>query len=707
MFRFLFSFGLFLSASLLFVIQPMAAKILLPIYGGTPAVWTVCLLFFQTLLLVSYGYAWILSRLTQAHHWRLLHLIVCGASLLGLPMRLLPAPESGLPELVILKTLLLQLGLPMLVVGASAPLLQYAYGQMASRPKSDPYFLYAASNAGSLLALLSYPWLIERFSTVTQQFFAWNMMYLAYVVLLGLMLLGVRYQPTSVSRISGEQVSFRQKGRWVFMSFIPCSLMMGVTFYITTDVAATPLFWVLPLALYLLSFVLTFSSKPLIPHAWVVRHSLLFFIFPMLGFIVGLHQIPIWQLITFHLIGFFMLAMLFHGELAKTRPSVSRLTTFYFCLAIGGVLAGLFNGMLAPLWMNHAYEYPIVMLAALLGIPMKRLRHGWVVPLLIGMVLLINFYLPDAGGLHWIKEHHVLEILALAALFIWVRSAPSLFAGMSVLFLFVLVPGFKSHEILSQQRNFYGIKQVFAQKGAHVLMSQSTIHGFQVQDGTHASDGARAYYGPVMPIVERLQLTHPSVRAMVMGLGTGMMACQFRTQDFVTLVEIDRQVIDIAKNPNLFTYLKDCADHASVVEGDGRMVIQQAADASYDLLVLDAFSSDAIPVHLLTKEAFLLYQQKMASDGVILANISNRHLQVLPVLTAIGRQLDLIVLHRRAPGNPKLGQLASEWVLLTTDESIASSLIAHEHWRFVAEQASLLWTDDYTNLVPFIKWLPS
>ena len=704
MHRFFFPLSLFLSATLLFIVQPMVAKVLLPIYGGTPAVWTVCMLFFQALLLVAYSYAWVLSRLSGTRWWRIVHLVVCLLSLCALPLVFKPMSSAGIPELQILSHLLLQLGLPLLVVGASAPLLQFAYSQTSGKRAADPYFLYVASNCGSLLALLSYPWLIERYSGVNQQFYGWNILYLVYLGFLFYLMLTVRYKPFIKSTEKTMKIEWQRRALWIFFSFVPCSLMLGVTFYISTDVAATPLFWVLPLALYLFSFVVTFASKPIISHAWVIRNTLFILIFPILGFILGANQVQAMQLIGANLAGFFILALLCHGELVRVRPQAQHLTTFYFCMSLGGVLAGVFNGLLAPRLFTHAYEYPLVFLLALLCIPVKATAKRWLMPGIVLGLLLFNYYFlnPIWGG--WVKDHHVLEILALSLIVIWPGNKRSLFVSMAILFVFIWMPWFKPTEVLSQQRNFYGVKQVFSQAGAHVLLSQSTIHGFQVLEDEHPTDGARAYYGAVFPVVQRLQELHQPLHAMVLGLGTGIMACQFRDQDKLTVVEIDEQVIDIAKDTALFTYLRDCSPQISLVKDDGLLAATHATDGAYELLVMDAFNSDAIPVHLLTLEAFAIYKQKITSDGVILVNMSNRHLRILPVLTGAARALDMIVLHKSQSANGGLGQFAAEWALLTTNERLAGHLLGEPGWRFVTEDDTQLWTNDYSNLIPLIKW---
>ena len=711
MYMFLFPLSLFLSASLLFVIQPMVAKVLLPLYGGTPALWTVCMLFFQALLLIGYSYAWVLSRIDGKYSWRIIHLAVCLLSICTLPLVLLPKVQLGIPEFDIFSSLLFQLGLPLLVVASSAPLLQYAYSKTASERADDPYFLYVASNIGSLLALLSYPWLVERFFGINQQFQWWNIIYLVYLILLAYILLTVHYKPKVDTLAKDKAISWKSKANWIFLSFIPCSLMLGVTFYISTDVAATPLFWVLPLALYLLSFVITFAKKPIISHEWIGRNALIFMVFPILGFIIGINTIKVMEVVTFNLLAFFTMALLSHGKLNNLRPKSSQLTTFYFCLSFGGVLAGIFNGFIAPRIFSHAYEYPLVLLLSLLIIPIsKSSRFSWPfmqklmgLPFIIFILLVINYYIPDNGFTRTLDSLHVIEILALLLIVVLSNSTKILFLSMTILFFYIFSPLFNKTEVLSQQRNFYGVKQVFKYKGAHVLMSQSTLHGFQVALENNPVDGARAYYGAVLPVVEELQNLYQPLHATILGLGTGIMACQFHEQDKLTIVEIDEQVIDIAKNNDLFTYLRDCPPQPTIIKDDGLIAAKRVAESSQEIIVMDAFNSDAIPVHLLTLEAFAVYKQKINANGVILVNMTNRHLNILPVITGAGRALDLIVLHKAQSANNSLGQFPAEWALLTSNERLAGKLISSLGWQFVASNNTQLWTNDYSNLIPLLK----
>ncbi len=698
-----FATSLFLSAFLVFAIQPLAAKIILPIYGGTPAVWTLCMLFFQLELLGSYAYVWLLSRFKNPMMWRLIHLLVIGLSLLTFPLHLTPSLGKGAPELLLLKFLLEQLGLPLLVVGASAPLLQFAYSQTKAKGANDPYFLYVLSNLGSLLALLSYPLIIERYIGLNQQVHYWTIFFAIYLISLVFVFFFVSYSSQSTKAVAKEKVKPLEILRWIAYSFIPCSLMLGLTFYITTDVAATPLFWILPLSLYLLSFVITFAKRPLISHDWVMRNCLFFIIFPIIGFIFGANLLQIWQLILFHLSCFFILALLYHGELVKIRPPVSHLTSFYLCIALGGVLGGIFNGLIAPRLFSSAFEYPLIFALSLLCIRLPQSKGRGYVPFIVLVLFLINYFLPDQGLGQWFKSNHVLEILALSLLIIWPKNKINFYSGLIIIFVFLFGPWFKQSEILNQQRNFYGVKQVLLSKGMRVLVSQSTLHGFQMLNLDKFESSKMAYYGTTMPVIKALQKKKKSLHAIIIGLGTGMMACQFRAEDKVIMIDIDEQVIKIAHQ--YFSYLKDCPPSISIVHDDGRIALNDGEAGSAELLVIDAFSSDAIPTHFLTLEAFKLYRQKMAANGVILINISNRHLKLLPVVLAAGWQLDLLVLHKIQETNLEAGKLRAEWVLLTANEQLGMELIGKEGWRFVAERDAELWTDDHSNLLPLMKWI--
>lgn len=600
----LYPIALSLSAFLFFVIQPVVAKFLLSAYGGTPAVWLVTMLFFQTLLLGAYAYTWIVSRFIHFKSTQIIYLILMIICLTLWPFKFAPLLSLTIPEFSILNVLICQLGLPLLLIGSTAPFLQFLSGKIYN--KRDPYSLYVASNIGSLLALLSYPWIIERFSSLSQQLSYWNYGFIGYFLLMSIILINVlmfKFPAESNIKYSPD-TAWMTKICWIGYSFIPCSLMLSVTFYITTDIAATPLFWIIPLSLYLLSFIVTFIQTPIIPLQWIKKNRLFFFALPIITFIVDPQFTPVIPLILIHLINFFIVGLLFHRELFYLRPSPEHLPLFYLYMALGGVLAGLFNSLLAPYMFNSTYEYPLVLLLTWIVLPLKPFKKTNILLMTVGP-LTVGYVLSVLLGVSW----------------------------------------FKADTILYQQRNFFGVKQVIAKASAHALIHQNTLHGLQFMNDT--KNGALAYYAPMKNLVSYLEQIAGQLNTFIIGLGTGSMICHFNAQSLLQIAEIDEQVIKLANNPNLFSYLRDCPAQVKTRVGDGRHLLHKQRDNSLDLLVIDAFSSDAIPTHLLTLEAFQLYEKKLIMNGSILLNVSNRHIDLLPVVTSAGQQLDLIVLHKK------------------------------------------------------------
>ena len=704
--RFLFPLNLFLGAFLLFSIQPMAAKVLLPLYGGAPEIWTVCMLFFQGILLMAYAYISLFPLIRKVRMWSLLHLSLISCSLFVIPIFFHPTLLSPQPQFNILFNLLLQLGLPLLVVGSSAPLLQFLYSQTTNKGSSDPYFLYSASNLGSLIALLSYPWLIEQFIGLDKQFQIWNILYLIYISLLLSIFFLFNYTPLPPSTVKNKPWPWRSMMMWCSLSFIPCSLMLGVSLYITTDVSATPLFWIIPLVLYLLSFILTFTNKPLISPAWIKRNVLLFIVFVILSFILGNNHMAL-QSTVLHLAGFFMLALLCHNELYNRRPATQELTLFYFCLALGGVAAGIANGIIAPRLFNQIFEYPITILLSFFVIPVEQSKTKlWKAPIVLGL-LILSYYLPEfkidahiSSAAINIIDMGILFVAAVIA-FIGYKNKYDLILSVGFILFFTFLPKV-DWQVLTQQRNFYGVKRVIKKEQLHVLINQSTVHGVQNM-ANKSSRGGSSYYTPVKEVIHVMQKSSNTLTSTIIGLGTGTALCQYNSNDKVTMIEIDPQVIDIAKNKSLFTYMHDCLPNITLLNADGRIAMGTLKNASQDVIVLDAFSSDAIPIHLMTLEAFTLYKQKLTANGVILINLSNRYLNLLPVVNSLGRSLDMMVFYNNHKGNAKEQQLDSQWALLTTNEQLTAQIIALK-WRFLASNQQRLWTDNYSNIIPLLKF---
>lgn len=679
----------------------MAAKTLLPIYGGTPGIWTVCMLFFQGILLLAYGYVTLFPLIPKSKWWCILHTVLIGFSLIVMPIFFRPDFWVTQPEQNILYNLIIQLGLPLLVVGASAPLLQFLYSQTSNKRASDPYFLYSASNLGSLIALVMYPWLIENYIGLTNQFRFWNILYFIYIAGFLMLLFLCPYTPQNNKREFNRTWSWSSLMTWIFLSFVPCSLMLGVTLFITTDVAATPLFWVLPLILYLLTFILSFTTKPLISLFWIKNNVLVWLIFIILGFIFGTHLLKAWQLILFNLAGFFIIALMCHTKLYESRPAPQELTLFYFCLALGGVLAGIVNGVLAPHLLNQVYEYPLAIVLSLFALSEMKARKGfWAFPF-VTLILALPYFIPEFNWYRF-SSFQIAAFIATPVIFLGHKNKADLIISMAIL-LFCVFFIFKLEENnLLQQRNFYGVKRVVEIENMHVLINQSTAHGLQYMDDKKLK-GTSSYYGGIENAINLIQQSNNSLNVTLVGLGTGTSLCQFRSNDTVNVIEIDPQVIDLATNNLLFTYLRDCLPKKNMFNEDGRIAINQLPDSSQNLIILDAFSSDAVPVHLITLEAVTLYKQKLTSDGSILINLTNRHLDLVPVINAIARSLGLMIFYINHHGDIKKQQFDSQWILLTDNESLHPAL-TKLGWRFLINNKQFLWTDDYSNIIPLLRW---
>lgn len=713
---YLFSVSLFWGAFLLFGIQPMVAKALLPIYGGAPSVWTVCVLFFQLALFAAYTYVAVLGKLKSFKVWRIIHSLVFLISLFFIPLYLNPSSTSKIPEIDIIKNLLLCIGFPLLILGASAPLLQFAYSQTKAKYAKDPYYLYSASNAGSLLALLLYPFLFERFFGLQIQFLVWNGAYIIYILMMLIILYRYDYldfsADISLRLSSSDPLSLKRILYWIMLSAIPCSLMMGVTLYISTDIAATPLFWIIPLALYLLTYILAFSNNSKIPFAWFERNALFFVIFIILGFILSSHQLKAWQHISFNLVGFFVLALLCHRKLFLTRPSSTRLPLYYWCIALGGLLAGIFNGIIASNLFLDIYEYPIALLIGLLMLPeialnkhkfsvtsIKEFKNLWLIPISICITFLLITRLPHFNWYTFSLTQ--ITTIVILALVIWAHTSHlNLVLSLAVLLIVIYLPSFQENNIFLQKRNFFGVKKVIAREGIRAFMSQSTLHG--LQEPLDQMYGISSYYGALEPVLSHLKTLYPVLNVQIIGLGIGTLACQFRQNDSVNIIEIDKQVIDIAHNESFFNYLSHCPVKAKVTENDGRLAMEKISTGSQDIIIMDAFSSDAIPVHLITKEAFELYSQKLKKEGVIIVNLSNRHLNLYPVIIKIGQELDMMVFGIYHQGDPSKRQYSSQWALLTKNENLLMQL-HRSNWHFMTSQMKDTWTDDYSNLIPLLK----
>jgi hypothetical protein len=719
----LFKSAAFLSAFLLFCVQPMIAKMVLPQFGGSPAVWNTCMVFFQAALLAAYGIAHATSGWLDARRQSLLHL-----GLLTLPITALPiaAPASlavgGDPSLRLLGLLVTAAGLPFFVVATTAPLLQRWFAATGDRRAGDPYFLYATSNVGSLLALVGYVTLIERNLTLGAQARLWAAGYGIFASLIIACAVALWRAPTSeCGPEGGKRIGARERARWVVLSFAPSSLLLGVTTYLTTDLTPVPLLWVVPLTLYLLSFILAFAPPP----AWVARGCALALppaIVAALAVMVLPSSVPHWATFLVHLVTFFLAATACHAELARRRPAACRLTEFYLSIALGGVLGGLFNALIAPVIFSWAAEYPLgLALAALLApaagarvFPREaRARAGLVLDVILPLLPGSAAYLATRL---WVGSSPTLFLLVpLAACLLFVLS-PLRFALSLAIFAMVNADcQDTSRKVVIRERSFFGILRVSADfpAGMNTLAHGDTIHGMQRRSPVASVRRLPLMYyfptGPIGQVFEAYYRTPVVQRVCVVGLGVGSLAAYGMTGQEFTFFEIDPAVERIARTTTYFHYLEDCRASWRVVRGDARLSLGNEANGSYGLIVLDAFSGDAIPMHLLTREALRIYLSKLADGGLVALHISNSYLDLEPAVRDLARDAGLVGLDQNEATVPlneyNQGRMASHWVVLARRRADLSRLAGRPGWRPLSgPPAATVWTDDFTDLLSLMRW---
>lgn len=759
----LFTSAVFLSAGLLFLVQPMVAKTLLPLLGGSPAVWNTCMVFFQVALLAGYVYAHLLSTRIPARLQWAVHLCVLGAGVAALPIAL-PAALSGGPEssdpptLWLLIALAWTAGLPFFAVASAGPLLQRWFSRTGHRSAGDPYFLYAASNAGSMLGLLSYPLLVEPGLDLGGQAAAWAGGFVVFAVLaLGCGVAASKGASDGRSldaREKTERLSVNRRCWWVFLAFVPSSLLLGSTQHLSTDVAAVPLLWVLPLTLYLASFIVVFSSGKIaasVRDRWTARVTP----YVMVGVVVlftGQLRDPIWGIAAVHLVALSVLCVLCHGRLAEDRPGASRLTEFYLFMSLGGAMGGLFNALAAPLLFDDVHEYPIALALACLAMPAAGHFHGfgakleaWIagnrvmsVPgaAFVSFVALMLVYLTLGDAVRAAEPQAADRVLAGAAalgiglLLLVTRGTPAAMGAVvgSGLLFAQLSDGMRRVDVVYRERTFFGVHEVYDQLRAgpdggpvawRVLMHGTTIHGMEQIDAPRPTPPSN-YYHPTGPLGEVMQLymfderfEAAPMRIGIVGLGVGATAAYARPGDTLRIFEIDPAVVRIATDPGLYTYVEQARQRGvetEIVIGDGRRELAREQDGFYDVLILDAFSSDAIPVHLLTQDAIAMYAEKLAPGGVMMFHISNRHLELGPVFAGAGAELGLAVrgkIDDRISEQQRHEQKQrSTWVAVARTEKPLETLLIGRGWIPLVddEDDPVRWTDSYSNILDVLDW---
>ena len=721
----LYGLVVFAAAWLVFWIQPLAVRGVLPVLGGSPAVWNTAMVFFQSALLAGYALAHLLvRRFSPAGQLAVLAALWAGVAL-AFPvggLRLLGETPDGLPPtLWLLGTLAGALGVAFVAASSLTPLVQAWLARAGvGTASADPYFLYSASNAGSAGALLAYPFLLEAFFGLDQQAWLWSAALLGLAPFLLVLWLASTPDraavPAAVSPASGSAKKLPVV-RILTLSAIPSALLLAITRYLTTDVAAVPLLWIVPLVLYLGSFVHAFARRKLIPQRILVR-----LVAPALVLLAVMYPLTRTILVfgLVHLLVFTLAALYCHGALARLRPPTSDLTRFYLLMSTGGLVGGLLVALVAPLVFVDVYEYPIALalVAALLPAAPFALRrvHIIVATVALGVVVgglaAVHGNAGDSGdgfSALIIGACVVLVTFAAPALLV-LRSRPALLAGalLAVFFVPAAIPrGGDVH--VARDRTFFGVYRIVEADGVRTFNHGTTLHGSQWPRDDGTIESRSTYYGIGTPYFELLtSLAHrPSPQTIgLAGLGTGSLACYARPGDDVRVYEIDPVVVRLARTH--FAALRDCAPDAAVAVGDARLLLERES-VPLDFLALDTFSSDSIPVHMLTVEAFQIYLRVLAPEGILAVHISNRHLDLEPVIAALAERFGLAARIKRhtAPENvpPPQPSTSSTVVVVARDESTIQALDLDEGWVALGSPDRVrIWTDDYTSIVPLLRW---
>lgn len=688
----------FLASLLIFWVELMVAKMLLPSFGGSASVWNTALVFFQLNLLAGYAFAHLLARFDSRRHKTIQAALVL-VPLLTLPVAL-PAfldTSSGAPALAVLIALTLMVGAPFFALATASPTLQAWFSHSSHPRASDPYFLYALSNVGSLVGLLGYPVVVERLLSLRTQTTLWAIGYglFAVATLAGTRLVG-RWERDGAVAQTSDRPTLKRRVSWAAVAFVPSLALMGVTRHLSTDVAAFPLLWTVPLALYLGSFSITFRDGG---EFWTElgARGLRLLVVPA-ALIAFLNTRALWFTVALPLVLLCAVALAGHGRVYRDRPPARWLTHFYLWVSIGGAAGGLFAALVAPVVFDFVAEYPLslVLAALVVGRPLRSKAPPVVATLAVAAFAV-------AAGL-------LMGDLQMRVLFFGVAGVVAT-VWMSRRWLAVVVAAILAASMLSgttnvveADRTFFGVYRVHDNGDSRMLMSGTTSHGSQLfEDGRGLSDSLSYYHpdGPLGDVMTGVMGGEADLDVGVIGLGVGSMVGYARPDDDYTFYEIDPLVEEIARNPDHFTLLDDTPADVDVIIGDGRIELERQ-QASHDLLVVDAFTSDSIPVHLLTVQATATYLESLSEGGRLLFHISNRHLHLEPVVGRIAAELGATArLRSYSPSEEVEGSAASTWVLI--EGAGVGPLTLPESWRTASDDAPL-WTDDYSNVLSVIEW---
>lgn len=732
----IFTLTIFLSATLLFSVQPMFTKLILPLLGGASNVWNTAMVFFQAVLLGGYIYAHLVSKYLPVKAQIVVHSCVTAAGFIVLPLTV-PAdvalPASGMPTFWLLGLFSVTVGLPFFALSANAPLLQRWFSLTDHRDAEDPYFLYSASNAASLMILCAYPFVIEPNTRLGGQTSSWAIGYAALLIMLIVtaFVLLRRLAPVTIAADKVVQNnrtswSWKQKALWVFLAFLPSSLMLGVTSYMTNNIASTPFLWIMPLALYLLTFVIVFASKPIVSakglsklFPWVVIAGFALiapnFTFNFAGLSVST-AIPAIFKIPALLLVYFLISLYCHAILVERRPAASGLTEFYILMSVGGVLGGIFNALVAPVIFNAVYEFVLVLALVLFlrptGIEMPSSGDNpWRLFLIGAIAAAFNaFVLMTTGSTTLFVVFITVAILAIAS----VRFDISRFIKFGVfaaLALIAVVFNVFGSDKLYADRSFYSLLGVKAEETTHGTIHKfvhgNTFHNYQLR-APELQNIPTSYYiegGSIHVSVEALrEHLGGNLDVAVVGLGAGAMVCYERPGDNWTYFEIDPAVVDLARNTKYFNYIETCSPDADIRIGDARQKLDGVNAGALDMVVIDAFSSNSIPAHLVTREALEIYRSRLNENGLVFFHTSNQMLDVTSVVARLAEDAGLTARYidiGEFPDNPyaEHGSLATG--ILMGPEDIMNAVTQDDN-RFKNWQSSKhvkVWTDDYSSVL--------
>ncbi|MBL8537469.1 MAG: fused MFS/spermidine synthase [Hyphomonadaceae bacterium] len=849
-----FALALFLSAALIFVLQPLFGRMVTPLLGGSPQVWNVSMAFFQGALLVGYVYAHLLARIKDLRVQAAIHALVLVGAWFALPIHVSAAlgpPSSEHPALWLVGVLALSVGAPFAAASATAPLLQHWYARTGRSDAHDPYYLYAASNLGSFVGLLAYPAVVEPLLGAHAQSNAWSGGYAivgAFIVGAALLALQAKGEAPSATRHVDADPTWRERLYWIGAAAVPSAMSLGVTLHISTDVASAPMLWVIPLALYLATFVIAFmkNSEALAP-ATLLVHPIAVALMVASYFASGNWVMSV----SLILAGFFFSALVCHLALAHARPGADRLTEFYLFVSLGGVLGGAFAAFLAPVIFNNVYEFPLALAAACLfrpraasdmprladasvaaavavgvlgllslrlaavdsiivlgalgaaaamvaagwsgeerpapmryaflaiavahaglviwiafnmdsafassvaeGRPQLALRQPWSLLLMVTSFMVLAFgvhgtiqprrdnraigdyalgaAMPSAALLialalagERMDDAETLTVVALlvCALAVFInRGRPAVLASIVLIaFASIFVDDLRGSRIITQERSFFGVLRTRVMEDPNdpevpplrILMHGTTIHGAQL-----AAPGLTrqplTYYHPNTALGEAilagLSTAEGDAHMALIGLGAGSSACLTRPTDRLTIFEIDPAVVRLSAEPGGdFTYVPECQPNARIELGDARLQIAEEPSRSYDVIVVDAFSSDAIPAHLLTREALALYLSKVTDNGIVVLHLSNRNLALVSEAARVAHAVNAPTLYRvsdrfEQPYVSYYGGLAaSVMIVARAPQALTSLQLASADWRVIAAPSGRAWSDDYIN-VPRALW---